>query len=77
MSVWVAAPLSWALGGSLEDRLLLWPALSGAAILLERVTEGRTATQAATYYEEQEHDDVMLRKQETGGPGRDPVFHEE
>ena len=39
LSVWVAAPLAYVLGGTWEQRLMLWPALSGAAILLERVTQ--------------------------------------
>ncbi len=39
LSLWIAAPFAWLLGGSLTERLLLWPALSGAAILLERLTE--------------------------------------
>jgi len=38
MSLWVAAPFALILGGEWSERLLLWPALSGAAILLERVT---------------------------------------
>ena len=38
VSVWVALPLALALSGSWKERLLLWPALSGAAILLERAT---------------------------------------
>jgi hypothetical protein len=38
LSLWVAAPLAWLLGGVWTERLILWPALSGAAILLERAT---------------------------------------
>lgn len=38
LSLWVAAPFALALGGNWSLRLLLWPALSGAAILLERAT---------------------------------------
>jgi len=37
LSLWVAAPFAWFLGSRGAERLLLWPALSGAAILLERV----------------------------------------
>jgi hypothetical protein len=37
-SVWVALPFAAALGADYKERLFLWPALSGAAILLERVT---------------------------------------
>src|SRR5258706_705506 len=36
LSFWVALPFAFLLGGSWRERLLLLPALSGAAILLER-----------------------------------------
>jgi hypothetical protein len=39
LSLWLALPLAWALSPSWPERLLLWPALSGGAILLERVTQ--------------------------------------
>jgi hypothetical protein len=48
MSLWIAAPLAAGLGRSWPERILLWPALSGAAILLERIT----AREIATYYED-------------------------
>ncbi len=38
LSIWVALPLAFWIGDNWKQRLLLWPALSGAAILLERVT---------------------------------------
>ncbi len=38
LSLWFAAPLAWWLGANGADRALLWFGLSGAAILLERVT---------------------------------------
>ena len=38
-SLWVAAPFAVALGSERAEQLLLWPALSGAAILLDRVVE--------------------------------------
>jgi len=40
-SVWAAAPLALIVGETLLERLLLWPAISGAAILLERFTDRR------------------------------------
>lgn len=39
LSVWVAAPLALLLGDGKSKRILLWPALSAGAILLERVTD--------------------------------------
>ncbi|MBI2686882.1 MAG: DUF1360 domain-containing protein [Acidobacteria bacterium] len=38
LSIWVAAPISLAISADWLERMLLWPALSGAAILLERAT---------------------------------------
>jgi hypothetical protein len=39
LSIWIAAPIAYALGKSWAERTLLVPALSAAAILLERVTQ--------------------------------------
>jgi hypothetical protein len=50
LSLWVAAPLAWFLAGGWEQRLLLWPAISAGAILLEKAT----ARETAAYYEEKE-----------------------
>jgi hypothetical protein len=38
LSLWIAAPLALLLGAGWVERLLLWPALSAGAILLERLT---------------------------------------
>jgi hypothetical protein len=38
LSLWMAAPLAVWLGDGWAERLLLWPALSAGAILLERST---------------------------------------
>ncbi len=37
LSLWVAAPFALLLGSGWKERLLLWPALSAGAILVERV----------------------------------------
>ncbi len=43
LSLWVAVPFALLLGEAWTERLLLWPALSAGAILLERVTSsGKT-----------------------------------
>jgi hypothetical protein len=39
LSVWIAVPFAYLLGDTWELRGLLLPALSGAAILVERVTQ--------------------------------------
>jgi hypothetical protein len=62
LSLWIAAPVAWVIGGSWKERVLLWLALSGGAILLERTTD-RSSVVAAQYYEEREDDDGMLRKE--------------
>jgi Protein of unknown function (DUF1360) len=49
LSVWVATPFAYFSGGAWTEKLLLWPALSGAAILIERVT-----TRPAIYDEDPE-----------------------
>lgn len=57
LSLWVAIVFALVIGETWRARLLLWPALSGAAILLERITnreEGIAATPQALYYEEEE-----------------------
>jgi hypothetical protein len=67
LSVWVAAPFAYGLGNDWKERLLLWPALSGGAILAERLTanRGQSEPQPAAYYEEsEENSDVVLRQQE-------------
>jgi len=38
LSLWVAVPFAMVIGGSWLERVLLWPALSGGAILAERLT---------------------------------------
>ena len=40
LSLWVAIPFAWWLGESWKERVLLWLALSGAAILLENGSTG-------------------------------------
>ncbi len=38
LSMWVSVPFAFLLGGGWGERVLLWPALSGGAILLNRLT---------------------------------------
>ena len=39
LSIWIAVPFAWMIGRTWSERLLLWPALSAAAILLNRIPE--------------------------------------
>ena len=50
LSLWIAAPFAWAVGHGTAERWLLWPALSGAAILLERAF--RAPALAASFAED-------------------------
>jgi hypothetical protein len=62
-SVWVAAPFAFVLGARWPERLLLWPALSGGAILLGRLTDRSVSPPPAPYVEGgSEEEDAMLRK---------------
>jgi hypothetical protein len=52
LSLWISIPFAWGFGASWRERLLLWPALSAVAILLERLTSPRTSPPPAFYLEE-------------------------
>jgi hypothetical protein len=63
LSLWVSVPVTLLVGQVWKERLLLWPALSGAACLLERVTaRPETSASTATYYVEDEEKDDVLRQ---------------
>ncbi|MGF6696975.1 hypothetical protein OKW38_001587 [Paraburkholderia sp. MM5496-R1] len=73
MSIWIAAPLAWILGESVVERLLLWPALSAAAIVTERAIHRDTPVAAALYYEDKEARDVLRKEPEpNSGQYREP-----
>src|SRR5262245_45636133 len=58
LSLWVALPLALLLGTGWGERLLLWPALSAGAILLERfVPASPTSPPAAVYVEDVEKEE--------------------
>jgi len=53
LSVWIAAPFAFFLGNPWREKLLLWPALSAAAILLERATSKvSTENEPIVYHED-------------------------
>lgn len=70
LSLWMAAPFAYWLGEDWKDRLLLWPALSGGAILSQRLIPQREQPLPAVYAEDQEEADV-LRKEPGVGSGND------
>lgn len=68
LSLWVALPVAVRLGDTWGDGLLLWPALSGGAVLLQRATQPDTSRPA--FYEELPGpggQDVVLRSSQTDG----------
>jgi hypothetical protein len=64
MSVWIAVPFAYSIGASWKERLMLWPALSGAAILLERLAHRESEIPTATYFEDTKEDYVLRKKQD-------------
>ena len=60
LSLWIAVPFALLLGQGWRESLLLWLALSGAAILLERSTT-RPHAQAPVLYVEDEEDPHVSR----------------
>ena len=56
LSLWIAAPFAVAIGGNWSERLLLWPALSGGVILVERLTN-RASEKVVDYVEPMEHEE--------------------
>lgn len=62
LSVWTAVPFAWVIGQSWNEKLLLWPALSGAAVLLERLTAREEKTPPARYFEDKEPCDVLRKE---------------
>ncbi len=63
LSLWIALPVAGLIGEDWKESVLLWLALSGGAILLERVTVQRQMVPPAAYHEASEEDDGMLRKE--------------
>jgi hypothetical protein len=72
LSLWIAIPFAWFCGQGWNERLLLWPALSGAAILLEKATARPEPPGSTTvYYQEDEENHDVLRQGETTVDGAD------
>ncbi|HTN07202.1 DUF1360 domain-containing protein [Agriterribacter sp.] len=52
LSIWVALPFAYWMAFNWEVLLLLWPAISGAACLLEQFSSNNTAGANKTMYSE-------------------------
>ena len=74
LSLWTAVPFAYFLGDTWSERLLMWPALSAGAILLERATSVHPAAPPATYFEDEAKENVLSRpeKSASSGTGSEP-----
>ncbi len=70
VSLWVAAPLAWLVGRDALEIVLAWPALSGAACLLDRWRRPPAPALNFEPWDEQGERDELLRQQ-ADGLGRD------
>jgi hypothetical protein len=72
VSLWVAAPLAWAVGRDALEQWLAWPALSGAACLLERWQRPPAPALTIDPWDEQgEHDELLRQHAIDAGAGAD------
>lgn len=71
LSLWIAVPFAALLGEGWSERLMLWPALSGGAIVLERLT-AKVERQATVYVTGNEESDNVLRQEQNDAKERDP-----
>ena len=68
LSLWISIPFAWVTGQSWKERLLLWPALSGAACLLERATvRDKMPPPPALYLEDEDKEASDVLRQESDG----------
>lgn len=56
LSLWIAVPFAVLLGYTWKEQLLLWPALSAGAILLQRIVNPEPAVPPAPYFEDEGED---------------------
>ena len=66
LSLWIAIPFAILLGRRWNEQLILWPALSAGAIIIEEILRWLKPP-AAQYYEE--NDDALLRSEASGDDG--------
>jgi Protein of unknown function (DUF1360) len=63
LSLWVALPAALLTAQGWKLRLILWPALSGGAIILERVSSKNEAAAPIIYTEDKENENVLWQRQ--------------
>jgi hypothetical protein len=67
LSIWISIPFAYFTGETWRERIFLLFALSGGAILLDRITS-KSKSEQAIYYEDKESPDVMLWETEDTVP---------
>lgn len=66
LSLWIAIPFVFLLGENWRQRVLLWPALSASAIIIQRIAFRDPAPTTVEYFEQkEEQSDVLLRSKES------------
>jgi hypothetical protein len=63
LSLWVAVPAALLAGQGWKQRLVLWPALSSGAIILERISSQNEATPPVIYTEDKDTQNVLRQRQ--------------
>jgi hypothetical protein len=74
LSLWIAAPIAWAVSGGAREWLLIWPALSAGAILLERFSARHTPVAPAVYFEDEEKNHNVRLYEENGGAAAANIY---
>ena len=74
LSMWIAVPFALFLGQKVDEQILLWPALSAGAILLERMTESGGHEEMPLIFEETEEEYVLRQKEKSEEiPPKQPI----
>jgi len=69
-SLWLSIPFCFVTGETATERLLLWPALSAAAIFLENLSTRLGQPAAADYFTEGDQTHELLREEQQHSPAR-------
>lgn len=69
LSLWISTPIACFIGDNWKERLLLWPALSGGAILLERMTSREEQPPPPAFYVEDKEEENVLWKEQSNVSG--------
>lgn len=65
LSLWISAPFAYVLGQTATEQILLWPALSAGAIIIERMTDRDPESLPAPCIDEVEVNHVLRQSEKT------------